>query len=207
VAHRFTVKQIAAQAVESLAARGVPVVTFATDIGADGRIAYVGIDKAAAGRTAAFLLSRFLGERGGVVLPNLGSRGFHGENDRWRGFADFMASRYPRAAVVTIDGGYGLYHATYELARAERSARGLIAGIYSIGGGNRGLLRALDESVDRDVVFVGHDSIMRTTACCAPGGSMRWSITTSKPMLYVRSDICCVSAGMAGLPRAMPAAQ
>lgn len=144
-------------AVESLAARGVPVVTFATDIGADGRLAYVGIDNAAAGRTAAFLLSRFLGQRGGVVLANLGSRGFHGENDRWRGFADFMASRCPCAEVVAIDGGYGLDHATYELARAERSAHGPIAGIYSMGGGNRGLLRALDEAGDRDVAFVGHD--------------------------------------------------
>ncbi|MGB7757117.1 MAG: LacI family DNA-binding transcriptional regulator [Salinisphaera sp.] len=144
-------------AVESLAARGIPVVTFVTDIRAEGRIAYVGIDNAAAGRTAAFLLSRFLGQGGGVVLANLGSRGFHGENDRWQGFADFMASRCPRVEVTVVDGGYGLDQATYELVRAERAKRGPIAGIYSMGGGNRGVLRALDEAGDRDVAFVGHD--------------------------------------------------
>lgn len=148
---------VVAAAVESLAARGVPVVTFATDIHAGGRIAYVGIDNAAAGRTAAFLLSRFLGERGGVVLANLGSRDFHAEHDRWRGFADFMSSRCPLGEVITIDGGYGLDHATYELARVERATRGPIAGIYSMGGGNRGLLRALHEAGNRDVAFVGHD--------------------------------------------------
>ncbi|HET7313846.1 LacI family DNA-binding transcriptional regulator [Salinisphaera sp.] len=144
-------------AIESLTARGVPVVTFATDIRCGSRIAYVGIDNTAAGRTAAFLLSRFLGESGGVVLANLGSRDFHGENDRWRGFADFMAARCPRVEVVPTDGGYGLEHATYERARAERAKRGAIAGIYSMGGGNRGLLRALDEAGDREVAFVGHD--------------------------------------------------
>ncbi|KEZ77940.1 LacI family DNA-binding transcriptional regulator [Salinisphaera hydrothermalis] len=144
-------------AVDALAERGIPVVTFVTDIETSRRIAYVGIDNAAAGQTAAFLLSRFLGARGGRVLANLGSRDFHGETDRWRGFAEFMAARCPNIDVVTIDGGYGLDHGTYELARAERASGDAIAGIYSMGGGNRGLLRALDEAGDRDVAFVGHD--------------------------------------------------
>lgn len=56
--------------------------------------------------------------------------------------------------MVAIDGGYGLDHAIYELARAERSRRGSIAGIYSMGGGNRGLLRGLGETGDRDTASV-----------------------------------------------------
>lgn len=144
-------------AVESLAARGIPVVTFATDIRSAGRIAYVGIDNVAAGRTAAFLLSRFLGNREGIVLANLGSRDFYGEHDRWRGFADFMGQRCPNVRIITIDGGYGLDRATCELARVERAKHGAIAGIYSMGGGNRGLLQALEEAGDSGFAFVGHD--------------------------------------------------
>ncbi|WP_423823556.1 LacI family DNA-binding transcriptional regulator [Salinisphaera sp. SPP-AMP-43] len=146
-----------AAAVEALRGRGIPVVTFATDIRTAGRIAYVGIDNEAAGRTAAFLLSRFLASQSATVLANLGSRDFHGEQDRWHGFADFMAQHCPQHRIVTIDGGYGLDHATYELARAERARHGVIGGIYSMGGGNRGLIRALEDAGDRRYAFVGHD--------------------------------------------------
>jgi LacI family transcriptional regulator len=144
-------------AIDELAEDGVPIITFVTDVRAPARLAYVGIDNAAAGRTAAFLLSRFINGRKGAVLANLGSRDFHGEHDRWRGFSDFMGRWCPQAEIITIDGGYGLDHATFELARTERAQRGPFVGVYSMGGGNRGLLRVLDDAGDRDVAFVGHD--------------------------------------------------
>lgn len=52
-----------AAAIRRLTARGVPVVTLVTDVRDSGRAAYVGLDNAAAGATAAYLLSRCIATR------------------------------------------------------------------------------------------------------------------------------------------------
>jgi LacI family transcriptional regulator len=65
------------EAVDELAEQGVPVVTLISDLSASRRVACVGLDNRAAGRTAAVLIGRFLGprrglrghDRGLVVLP------------------------------------------------------------------------------------------------------------------------------------------
>ena len=57
-----------ASAVARLAARGIPVVTLVTDVRDSARVAYVGLDNAAAGATAAYLVSQVLGDRPGDVL-------------------------------------------------------------------------------------------------------------------------------------------
>src|SRR3954465_8054316 len=71
-----------AEAVNQVAAGGVPVVTLVTDLPRSQRLAYVGMDNRAAGRTAAFLLGRLLGERKGAVIAHLGSHNFQGEEER-----------------------------------------------------------------------------------------------------------------------------
>ena len=52
-----------AEAVDRLVAAGVPVVTYATDVPASARCAYVGIDNHGAGVTAAYLMDQWLGRR------------------------------------------------------------------------------------------------------------------------------------------------
>src|SRR6478735_6972009 len=57
-----------AAAVARLSARGIPVVTLVTDVRDSARVAYVGLDNAAAGATAAYLVTKVLGDRRGDVL-------------------------------------------------------------------------------------------------------------------------------------------
>ena len=54
-----------AAAVRRAGERGIPTVTLVTDVGGSGRVAYVGLDNAAAGATAAYLLTRLVGAPGG----------------------------------------------------------------------------------------------------------------------------------------------
>ncbi len=55
------------EAINSLASRGVVVVTLVSDVPGSKRAHYAGIDNSSAGRTAASLMGKFLGARKGEV--------------------------------------------------------------------------------------------------------------------------------------------
>ena len=82
--------------------RGIPTVTLVTDVGRSGRVAYVGLDNAAAGATAAFLLARLTAGRPGVVLAGLSHRAFLGEQERWVAFRDRLAVEDPGREVEEV---------------------------------------------------------------------------------------------------------
>jgi len=144
-------------AVDEVVARGVPVVTFVTDLPGSRRDAYVGIDNRAAGHTAAFLLGRFVGGASAAVIANLGSHLFRGEEDREHGFRSLMSSRFPALSVVELTEGYGLDRNTRRMTREILACTPDPIAVYSMGGGNRGILQAFDEVHRRPVAFVGHD--------------------------------------------------
>ena len=75
-----------AEAVDRLVASGVPVVTYATDVPASARCAYVGIDNHGAGVTAAYLMGQWLGSAPSDVLITLSRNVFRGEGEREVGF-------------------------------------------------------------------------------------------------------------------------
>jgi LacI family transcriptional regulator len=70
------------ESVARLAARRIPVVTLVTDLPGSPRSAYIGIDNRAAGATAAYLITQWLGRRPGAVLVTLSRSFFHGEEER-----------------------------------------------------------------------------------------------------------------------------
>ncbi|MEG0886504.1 MAG: LacI family DNA-binding transcriptional regulator, partial [Janthinobacterium sp.] len=84
-----------AEAVNRLAAAGIPVVTLVTDLPACARRAYVGMDNRAAGETAAYLLGQWLGatRKKQQVLVTLSSNRFHGEEEREIGFRRALRER------------------------------------------------------------------------------------------------------------------
>lgn len=146
-----------AEAVNRVTAGGVPVVTLVTDLPRSQRLAYVGMDNRAAGRTAAFLLGRLLGEKKGAVLAHLGSHNFRGEEEREIGFRALMRERFPQLGVVEVSGTYGLDRETRRrVAQGLKTRRDIIA-VYSMGGGNRGILQAFDDAQRPLQAFIGHD--------------------------------------------------
>ena len=105
-----------------LAAAGIPVVTFVTDLPFSRRVAYVGVDNRAAGATAAYLVTQWSGAEPGGVLVTLSSAAFRGEEEREIGFRATLRELAPRRTVVEVTDTDGLDSSM--LARRRRGARG-----------------------------------------------------------------------------------
>lgn len=136
---------------------GIPVVTLVTDLPARARTGYVGMDNRIAGATAAYLLARMAGPSAGTVLLTLSSARFSGEEERERGFRAALSKDAPHLAAVTISEGFGVDRTTGALVRAALAAHPDIRAVYSIGGGNRAILKAFAEERRRIDVLAAHD--------------------------------------------------
>lgn len=134
------------QAVSELRAAGTQVVTLISDLSASARGHFVGIDNVSAGRTAAGLLGRFCAGRPGRIAIVAGSMLVRDHVERRLGFEQVMHAEFPELKLLPpIEGGD-------EAATVDRLLTDLlrehpdIVGIYSLGGGNRGLRDALDRA-------------------------------------------------------------
>lgn len=146
------------EAIAHVQSKGVPVSTLVSDIPSSGRVAYVGIDNRAAGRLAALLLGRFLGDKQGrTVAVFAGSLAYRGHEEREMGFRALLGEDFPQLEISRIvevgDDRERAYEATRTLLREVPPAA-----IYNIGAGNEGIARALQEArLTQHVVFIGHE--------------------------------------------------
>jgi len=133
-------------AIDDLVAHGTVVVTLVSDVPTSRREHFIGIDNVAAGRTAATLLGRFIrpapaGEaRVGIVL---GSQSLRDHAERLFGFQQVMAGEHPRLRLLPPIEGHDLSERTEPLVAKMLKREPGLAGLYSIGAGNRGIQAAL----------------------------------------------------------------
>jgi LacI family transcriptional regulator len=146
------------EAIDDLTNSGVTVVTLVSDAPRARRAHYVGIDNAAAGRTAGSLLGRFLAGRTGKVGLIAGSIALRDHIERQIGFEQVIARDFPGLHLLPVREGRD------DDARVETLATALLAenpdlvGIYNVGAGNGGIVAALEQSGrSRDVVFIAHE--------------------------------------------------
>lgn len=145
-------------AIDDLVAQGVFVVTLVSDVPASKRSRFVGIDNVTAGRTAASLLGRFSGGRGGEVGIVLGSRALRDHAERLFGFEQVVATEYPALRLLAPIEGHDLSERTEPLVDALLAREPGLVGLYSIGAGNRGIQAALERSGRADrIVWVCHE--------------------------------------------------
>jgi LacI family transcriptional regulator len=140
-----------------LAARKIPVVSYVTDVSAEFRLAYVGMQNHHAGATAAYLLAKMAPKQASRVLVTLSSAGFEGEEARGIGFCRALATYAPYLAVTTVSEGFGVDRATGSLIDQALAEHPDIASVYSIGGGNRAILDAFATANRPIEVFAAHD--------------------------------------------------
>lgn len=158
------------EAVAALAAQQVPVVTVVSDLSHSQRAAYVGLDNRAAGRTAAWLLARFIGRRAGTVALVAGSRSYRAHEEREMGFHSLMEELYPDFETAGLREGHDDAHRNYRQTLALLERHPHLLGIYNIGGASDGVARALKETGrDQSVVFVGHGLTPDTRALLVDG--------------------------------------
>lgn len=146
-----------AAAIGRLTQRGIPVVTLVTDVRDSARVAYVGLDNAAAGATAAYLVTQVLGDRPGDVLLTLSRSSFFGERERADAFGAALARLSPERRVHTITDSDGLDAAMSALVSGLLAAQPNLRAVYSVGGGNRAIADAFRSAGRRSTVYVAHD--------------------------------------------------
>ena len=144
-------------AVDAAAAEGVPSVAFLSDLSGSRRLGFAGIDNRAAGRTAGYLMGRFLGGRGGRVAILAGSHLYRSHDEREIGFRGVCRKDNPLLEVLDLVLGNDESESNYRKTREQLERHDDLVGIYNIGSGNRGIAKALHEQGrDKDVVFIAH---------------------------------------------------
>ncbi|MEM1073371.1 MAG: LacI family DNA-binding transcriptional regulator [Pseudomonadota bacterium] len=144
--------------VAHLKERGVTVVSLVADIPSSDRDQYIGVDNVAAGRTAAQLLGRFLGQRAGRVLVLTGSMLARDHLERRLGFDEVMSQDFPHLDVLASLEGRDDPDLIEKLIPNVLRDNPDIVGIYSSAAGNEGLLRHFAAHPDaRKPVVVAHE--------------------------------------------------
>jgi LacI family transcriptional regulator len=157
-------------AVDRLVQDGIPVVTVVSDLTGSQRHHYAGVDNIAAGRTAARLLGRFLGGAKGDVAVLAGSMLVRDHRERLEGFAAVMAEEFPGLSILPVIEGRDDPDMAHMLVSDALSKRDGIIGVYSLGAGNRGLIRALKEkAVDRALTVIAHELTDHTRTALLDG--------------------------------------
>ncbi|TCS59884.1 LacI family transcriptional regulator /monosaccharide ABC transporter substrate-binding protein (CUT2 family) [Primorskyibacter sedentarius] len=144
------------QAVDRLTAGGIPVVTLATDMPGTSRTGYAGLDNHLTGETAAWLMQRWLaGQATPHVVITKRNEGFRGEGEREAGFRAAMSRLCADARMTLLVQGKEGSDFTQRVADTVRMTGA--AGLYSIGGGNRDLIRAISRTGLPRPIVIGHD--------------------------------------------------
>jgi LacI family transcriptional regulator len=127
-------------------AAGKSVVTLITDVDADARHTYVGVNNRAAGQSAAFLIGRHLQAHASPdVAVVVATFSYICHEDREIGFRSLLRQRFPHVNLVEVIKGADSGAATYEATRRFLDEHKKLDGIYNVAGGNEGLAAALRE--------------------------------------------------------------
>ena len=144
-------------AVDQLIASGIPVVTLVTDLTTTKRIAYVGLDNQSAGRTAAYLIAKAIGDSAGTVLTSRSNDRFLGEEERETAFKATLNRLCPKLRIVDASGGSGVHFETERIMQSVVEDFDQMRAVYSMGGGNRAILDVLEQNGSLPDIYVAHD--------------------------------------------------
>ena len=144
-------------AVDWLVSKSVPVVTIISDIVGSKRVAYIGLDNRSIGRTAGYIMGRFIGPQPSKVAMIAGSLSYRAHEEREMGFMHLYQELFQQSEVLGVREGYDDPERNYRQTKMLLSQHSDISGIYCIGGSPEGVGKALQEaSKHKKVVFIGH---------------------------------------------------
>lgn len=157
-------------ALARVVADGIPVVTLVSDLPESERHHFAGIDNEAAGRTAGSLMGRFLDGRWGTIGLVVGSLEVRDHRQRLEGFRaalqEFQTDLTLLSPVEGRDEPERVHALVTQMLRDEPE----LLGIYSLGAGNRGLIRALSEQERKQPLrVIAHELTTHTRAALEAG--------------------------------------
>ncbi|MBZ9848362.1 LacI family DNA-binding transcriptional regulator [Mesorhizobium sp. CA14] len=188
------------EAIRSLSASDIKVVTIASDILHVPRVAYIGIDNRAAGRLAGYLLNRFMGAgRPGKVALFAGSLAYRGHEEREMGFRHILAEESPNLEIVEMREMLDDREKAYSEASALLERHPDLAAIYNVGAGNTGIARALKErGRAKEIIFLGHEVTDGTKELLLDGTLD--AVIDQNPRVEAREALNILSHSVRGLP-------
>ncbi|MEO6300141.1 MAG: LacI family DNA-binding transcriptional regulator [Paracoccaceae bacterium] len=158
---------ITRNAIRQLSEAGVRVITIASDVLSTPRSAYVGVDNRVAGRTAGLVMGRMAGVSRGSLGLFLGSRAYHGHEERENGFRAVITEQFPDLqmlpAIETDEDNAVSYTAARHLLQSQSD----VVGIYCVGAGRSGIARAVEELGRPRPFVIFHDLTDRTRSFLA----------------------------------------
>ena len=145
------------EACARLGEQGIHAVTLVSDLGHSTRTHYVGVDNGAAGRTAARLLGLFANGTEGALAVVAGSLKVRDHQERFDGFTAAMKADFPGREILPVLEGFDEGSRVEQLVGKLLDERSDIAGIYSLGAGNSGLVKALAEHTSNRPLVIAHE--------------------------------------------------
>lgn len=146
------------EAIAGLAAQGVVLVTLVSDVPGSARAHFVGIDNAAAGRTAATLMGRYLSGRSGKIGIIAGSLSLRDHAERHFGFSQVMAQEHPDLELLPVVEGRDSGQRNSAITRQLIQTNTELVGIYNAGAGTEAIIDVLALSKrGHNIVFIAHE--------------------------------------------------
>ena len=148
--------------IEDIQAKGTPVFTLISDLSAQNRAGYVGIDNHAAGRSAAWAITSLSKVKGkiGVIL---GSHRYLCQEQSEASFRSYCRENAPDFeiidAVISLENQNLAEESTLELLQANPD----IVGLYCTGGGVEGVISVLSELPNAQDIVVVVNELTDTT--------------------------------------------
>ncbi|MGN6449062.1 MAG: LacI family DNA-binding transcriptional regulator [Brucella intermedia] len=156
-------------ACDRLGEQGVHAVTLVSDLGHSTRTHYVGVDNGAAGRTAARLLGLFANGTEGALAVVAGSLKVRDHQERFEGFTAAMKADFPGREILPVLEGFDEGPRVEKLVAELLDERSDIAGIYSLGAGNSGLVKALARHNSNRPLVIAHERDSVTSKALTDG--------------------------------------
>ncbi len=137
-----------------LTAKDIPVVTLCTDLPGSSRTSYVGLDNRAAGRASGLLMGRLCRNPGRVIVV-WGGTLYRSHEERESGFRAILRSEFPELEIVEEIDGNDDDEVSFARFSAALDRHPDLRGVYSLGGGQRGIAEAVEAAglADRIVVI------------------------------------------------------
>lgn len=146
----------------------MPIVTLVAKLSTQEKLGYVGLDNRASGRSAGYLMGRFLGSREGKIALFAGSLdlSYRDHQERDLGFRDVLRELFPKLTVTFRHPTHHNHEAACRATDDLLEKHPDILGVYNVGGGLRGNARAIRESGrSNEIVCIGHELTSFTRPC------------------------------------------
>ena len=145
------------EAVSKLARAKIPVVTLCSDIGEVDRLAYIGIDNRAAGRTSGFLMGRFCRGPGKLAVV-WGGQLYRSHEEREIGFRAVLRQEHPALQVIEMVNGNDDPDINFACVSELIAKHPDLLGVYCVGGGQSAVASAIETAgLAHKLVMIGHN--------------------------------------------------